>query len=70
MGQRIVECVLLIGTRSAHSIMASGFTTVTVLGGKGKYEGAKGDGTLTGARVVPLALGADLYNDIVINTKK
>ena len=44
--------------------------TVTVLGGKGKYEGAKGDGTLTGARTVPLAAGADLYNDIVINIKK
>jgi hypothetical protein len=25
MGQRIFECVLSIGTRSAHSIMASGF---------------------------------------------
>jgi hypothetical protein len=44
--------------------------TVAVLGGKGKYEGAKGDGTLTGARPVPLAVGADLYNDLVINIKK
>jgi hypothetical protein len=26
MGQRILECVFLIGTRSAQSIMASGFT--------------------------------------------
>jgi hypothetical protein len=26
MGQRIFECVLSIGTRSAHSIMGSGFT--------------------------------------------
>jgi len=44
--------------------------TVAVLGGKGKYEGAKGDGTLTGARPVPLAVGADLYNDLVISIKK
>jgi hypothetical protein len=44
--------------------------TVTVLGGKGKYEGAKGDGTVTGARMVPLSAGADLYNDLVINIKK
>jgi hypothetical protein len=44
--------------------------TVTVLGGKGKYEGAKGDGTVSGARLVPLAAGADLYNDLVINVKK
>lgn len=44
--------------------------TVTVLGGKGKFEGAKGDGTISGARLVPLAAGADLYNDLVINVKK
>jgi hypothetical protein len=44
--------------------------TLTVLGGKGRYEGAKGDGSVTGARIVPLATGADLYNDLVINVKK
>ena len=44
--------------------------TLTVLGGKGKFEGAKGDGTVTGARAVPLASGADLYFDYVINIKK
>jgi hypothetical protein len=44
--------------------------TVTVLGGKGRFEGAKGDGTISGARLVPLATGADLYNDLVINVKK
>jgi hypothetical protein len=44
--------------------------TVIVLGGKGKFEGSKGDGTVTGARLVPLAAGADLYNDLVINLTK
>jgi hypothetical protein len=44
--------------------------TVTVLGGKGRYEGAKGDGTITGARLVPLAAGADLYIDLIIDLKK
>jgi hypothetical protein len=44
--------------------------TVTVLGGKGRFEGAKGDGTVTGARVAPLATGAVLYNDLIINVKK
>jgi hypothetical protein len=33
-------------------------------------EGAKGDGTLNGARVAPLATGADQYGDVVINIKK
>jgi hypothetical protein len=44
--------------------------TVKVLGGKGKFEGAKGDGTVTGARYTPVSVGADLYNDIAINLKK
>src|SRR6516164_6934434 len=30
MGQRIFECVLSIGTRSAQSIMASGFTAAQI----------------------------------------
>jgi hypothetical protein len=42
----------------------------TGLGGKGRFEGAKGDGTVSGARLAPLATGADLYLDVVINLKK
>jgi hypothetical protein len=41
-----------------------------VLRGTGRFEGAKGDGTSTGARVTPLATGAELYTDFVINAKK
>ena len=44
--------------------------TVTVVGSTGKYEGAKGDGTLTGVRVPGLATGVDRYDDLVINVKK
>jgi hypothetical protein len=45
--------------------------TLTILGGKGRYEGAKGDGTAVGARIAPQpAAGAQLYNDIVLNIKK
>jgi hypothetical protein len=62
-------------------VKTSGTTTVegtksvfqgngTVIGGKGKYDGAKGDVTFSGERLVPLATGADLYNDLVINIKK
>jgi hypothetical protein len=43
---------------------------VSVLGGKGRFEGAKGDGTWTGTRLTPLATGADVYLDVVINAKK
>lgn len=43
---------------------------VSVLRGTGRFEGARGDGTLTGARLTPLAVGAELYADVVINVKK
>jgi hypothetical protein len=44
--------------------------TVSVTGGKGRFEGAKGDGTITGGRLVPLAAGVNIYVDLVINVKK
>jgi hypothetical protein len=43
---------------------------VSVLRGTGRFEGVKGDGTFKGQRVTPLAVGADLYADIVINLRK
>jgi hypothetical protein len=44
--------------------------TLTVVGGKGKYAGASGDGTFGGVRLAPLATGADLYLDFMVNVKK
>jgi hypothetical protein len=44
--------------------------TITVLGGKGRFAGAKGDGGFTGARVAPIAAGADLFLDQMITVKK
>jgi hypothetical protein len=44
--------------------------TITVIGGKGRFAGAKGDGGYNGARVTPLAAGADLFLDQMINVKK
>jgi hypothetical protein len=43
---------------------------ITVLGGKGRFAGAKGEGGYNGARIVPLAAGADLFLDQMINVKK
>ena len=42
---------------------------VSVLGGKGRFEGAKGDGTSIGARLTPQTVGAELYADVTINLK-
>jgi hypothetical protein len=44
---------------------------IAVIGGTGRYAGAKGDGSLVGTRYVSLPTqGAQLYNDVVINLKK
>ncbi len=42
---------------------------VTVLRGTGRFEGTSGDGTFKG-QLMPFALGANLYADVVINLKK
>ena len=60
----------LNGTTTVDGGISRSEGTVTVLGGKGKYEGAKGDGTSTGVRVPGLATGVDRYDDLVINIKK
>jgi hypothetical protein len=44
--------------------------TITVVGGKGRFEGAKGDGSATGERLQTLAAGALIYSDITLNVKK
>jgi hypothetical protein len=42
-----------------------------VVGGSGKFEGAKGDGTFMGVRLAPLpGVPAELWNEFVINIKK
>ena len=43
---------------------------ITVIGGEGRFAGAKGEGGLTGARLTPLAAGADLFLDQMISVKK
>ena len=44
-----------------------------MVGGTGRFEGAKGDGKfLGGVRLTPIATGAqpELWNEFVINVKK
>jgi hypothetical protein len=43
---------------------------ISVLGGKGRFEDAKGDGIVSGARVGPPGADANVYFDLVINVKK
>ena len=66
--------VLWLKTEGGKAVM-EGTTTkfsgpVVVIGGKGRFEGAKGDGTIAGARPAPLVTGAQLYTDTTVNIKK
>jgi hypothetical protein len=42
---------------------------LTVIGGKGKFAGAKGDGTFTAERITAGGVGAQATNDLVINLR-
>jgi hypothetical protein len=58
------------GTATAEGARTIFRGTITVVGGKGRFAGAKGDGGYSGARTAPLAAGADLFLDQMINVKK
>jgi hypothetical protein len=58
------------GTATADGARTKFRGTITVLGGKGRFAGATGEGGFNGARIAPLASGADLFLDQMINVKK
>ena len=41
-----------------------------VIGGKGRFANAKGEGGFTGVRISPLGVGADAFFDQMITVKK
>jgi hypothetical protein len=59
-----------VGTGTVDGAITRFVGTLAVIGGKGRFEGAKGDGTLTGTRYTPLSVGADLVSDYTINLRK
>jgi len=59
-----------VGTGKVDGTKTHFVGTLTVLGGTGRFAGAKGDGTLTGTRYTPLSVGADLVSDYVVNLDK
>ncbi len=59
-----------VGTGTVDGALTRFVGTLTVVGGKKRFEGARGDGTLTGTRYTPLSVGADLVSDYTINLAK
>jgi hypothetical protein len=58
------------GTGKPEGATSQFLGSVSVLGGKGRFDGAKGDGTLSGARIGPPETGSNQYGELVINVKK
>jgi hypothetical protein len=56
-----------VGTGTIDGAKTHFVGTLTVVGGKGRFDGAKGDGTLTGTRYTPLSVGADLVSEYIVN---
>jgi hypothetical protein len=59
-----------IGTGMVEGTKTQFVGALVVLGGKGRFDGAKGAGTLTGTRYTPLSIGADLVSDYTVNIEK
>jgi hypothetical protein len=60
-----------IGTTTTEGQQTTFKGTTTIIGGKGRFAGAKGDGTFTGGRLQPQpGAGAHLYADVTLNIKK
>lgn len=59
-----------IGTGTVDGTRTRFVGTLTVLGGKGRFDGAEGDGTLTGTRYTPLSVGADLVSDYTVSIRR
>jgi hypothetical protein len=60
-----------IGTTTTEGQQTAFKAQQPSLAGKGRFSGAKGDGTFTGGRLQPQpGAGAHLYGDIILNVKK
>ena len=58
------------GTATVEGAKTHFVGKLAVVGGKGRFEGATGDGTLTGTRYTSLSVGADLVSDYTVNLRK
>lgn len=60
-----------LGTTTTEGQQSTFKGTITIIGGKGRFAGAKGDGTFAGGRLQPQpGAGAHLYSDAILNIKK
>ncbi len=65
-----VLCIKSVGTGTVDGAKTQFVGALTVRGGKGRFEGAKGNGTVTGTRYTPLSIGADLVSDYMVEIEK
>ena len=61
-----ILCIKSVGQGTIEGARTQFFGTLSVIGGKGRFEGVTGDGKLTGTRYTPLSIGADLVSDYTV----
>ena len=59
-----------VGTGTIDGTKTQFVGTVTVLGGKGRFDGVGGDGAVTGTRYTALSVGVDLVSDYTVRIEK
>jgi len=65
-----VLCIKSIGQGAVDDVRTQFVGTLSVVGGKGRFEGVIGEGTLTGTRYTPLSIGADLVSDYTVTMQR
>lgn len=65
-----VLCIKSIGQGAVDDVRTQFVGTLSVVGGKGRFEGVSGEGTLTGTRYTPLSIGADLVSDYTVTMQR
>jgi hypothetical protein len=63
-------CIKAVGTGTVHGAITKFVGTLSVVGGKGRFDRSSGDGTLTGTRYTPLAVGSDLVSEYRVNIRR
>ncbi len=58
------------GTGTVDGARTNFTGTVAVIGGKKRFEAARGEGTLTGTRYTPLSEGADLVSEYTVDLRR
>lgn len=65
-----VLCIKSVGQGVVDGGRTRFVGTLSVVGGKGRFDGVTGEGALTGMRYTPLSIGSDLVSDYTVSIQR